>query len=147
MKFELYGKVSILLTLFTLLASAQVYAGERKWIFYSSNIHGKGYYSPETIQCLSDGILQVWTKNYSNKKHRNVSIKSLGVKYSKLSYALIKVSIDCKNDRSAILNVSTYATNGELIDSEAFDVPTWRTITPETTNEALKKAVCGACRQ
>ncbi len=125
------------------------YAAELNWIYYGSASDGSlaGYYSPDTINCLPGGKMEIWTKEVSNRKNILDLAKAFGPKFRKLNYTLTHKRIDCRDKRLANLGMRYYAKNGVLIGKADIKKPHWKEIEPGSMGDGLMNDVCRLCRE
>ncbi len=142
-------KANLLLIAAVLCLAGTGFAAESGWIYYGSASDGSlaGYYSPESIKCQSRGIVEIWTKEVSNKKNVEDMAKEFGPKFKKLSYALIHKRMDCAKKRLANLEMAYYSKKDELIGKAEIKKPRWKAIVPGSMGEGLLKGACGVCRK
>ncbi len=125
------------------------YAVELKWVYYGSATDGSlaGYYAPETIHCSSKGIVELWTKEVSNKKNVLDMTKEFGPKFKKLNYTLNHKRLDCSNKRLANLGMLYYSKKDVLIGRADIKKPRWKATVPGSMGEGLLNSVCGFCQK
>ncbi len=125
------------------------FADELKWVYYGSASDGSliGYYSPESTKCLSGGIMEVWTKEVSNKKNAMEMTKTFGPKFKKFKYSLNHKRLDCAKKRIANLEVLYYSQKDVLIGKAVIKKPHWKEIAAGSMGGGLLNSVCGLCRK
>lgn len=125
------------------------YAAELKWVSYGSASDGSlvGYYAPGTIDCSSKGMLELWTKDVSNKKNVLDMTKIIGPKFKQLNYTLNHKRVDCVNKRMANLGMLYYSKKDVLIGRSDIKKPNMRETVSGSMGEALLNSVCGFCQK
>jgi hypothetical protein len=125
------------------------HAAELKWVYYGSALDGSlvGYYSPETINCLPGGIMELWTKEVSKKKNVADMAKAFGPKFRKLNYSMNHKRLDCGKKRLANLEMRYYDNEGDLIGKADIKKPHWKKIAPGSMGEGLLNDLCRFCRK
>lgn len=100
------------------------------------------FYAPSTIECCSNNVAKVWTKNiykdaYSNsKKTRNKH---------KIAYTITKFSLECTNKKYGVEAFANYNRNGMPEGTETMSYIDYRYVIPGSTGNDLLDVVCNSC--
>jgi len=152
---ERMRKILIILSLFLVFCKYAISEKENdRWIWYSKTNEGEYYYDIESINWISDDVVEVWDKiiysENSELKKKLISILiEMGVKPKKatrFSESKILHQIDIKNKKIIVLSSVSYDKNGNVLNilnsSDYYDVSTWGPIVPDSADETLWKIMC-----
>jgi hypothetical protein len=120
------------------------------WVKYKTDNDGNVYsYKKGNIKHLTKDIVQVLVKTvFSNegKKYELEFLRENGLsnaeKYNSLSYEISLEKIDCKNDRSQFLSLTSYDTNDKTLFPFSYKEPKWEDIIRGSMLDILRKKVC-----
>jgi Surface-adhesin protein E len=116
--------------------------GGTDWKAFSSVDTGMLFYNTESVVRLSSNSVRVVVKLIHNKKGVNDWVEKYGKKFENLDYSLLLNEFDCPERKMRCLSMHLYSKDGNIIDSENYDNPSWHFVNPESGVERLYKAVC-----
>lgn len=118
-----------------------VTSGAYDWRPYGKTYNGKFYYDAETIRQISKNVMKVWVKTEYSPEGVEFVIKTMGQKYSELSYLVSSYKIDCAEQKFMITESAFFAHDGSIIYSwKAQDE--WSEVLSNSITALLLKAVC-----
>jgi uncharacterized protein YxeA len=111
---------------------------------------GKVYsYNKVNIKHGANDIVQVWVKTvYSNEGRERdlVYMRKQGLatakEWDKLSDRLSLVELDCKKERTRVISITYYDSDGGILYSKSSDKQDWKSIVSNSSFDILRKKVC-----
>jgi Surface-adhesin protein E len=100
------------------------------------------YYDADGITWPSKDIVRGSVKIVYSEKSVNREIERPGSSYKDLSYSIILWEMHCIEKKAALLQITTYSKNENVIKSIKYDAKKWASIVPETMGEDLYKELC-----
>jgi hypothetical protein len=120
------------------------------WVKYKTDNDDNVYfYKKETIKHLTKDIVQVSIKTVFSDEGKKYELKFLGEnglpdakKYNSLSYEISLEKIDCKNNRSQFLSLTSYDADDKILFPYSYKEQKWEDINPDSLLDILQKKVC-----
>lgn len=143
------GNASFFLTLLAVFLLAAPAAAQ--WVEYLKDADGNvlSYHRKLMIDKKNEKhIVQVLGKENISDQGREKYLQSLKEKglpsagYEKMSRKMFSCEIDCREKRIRKASLIAYDTNGKVIFSGKKHFAKWEQIHPDSTGDALRKAVC-----
>jgi len=142
------GSVICLSFIALLLLVSNVYSFG--WVKYKTdNDENVYFYKKGTIKHLTKDVVQVSVKTvFSNegKKYELEFLRENGLpdveKYNSLSYEISLEKIDCKNERSQFLSLTSYDKDDKTLFPYSYKEKKWEDIIRGSMLDILRKNVC-----
>jgi len=111
---------------------------------------GNSYsYNEASIKHRTNDIVQVWVKTVYSDEGRERHIQymrkhglSTAKGWDKLSDRLSLVEVDCKKERTRVLSLTYYDTDGGVLLSQSSNEQDWRSIVNDSSFDILRKKIC-----
>jgi len=107
------------------------------------------FYKKGSIKHLTKDIVQVSVKTVfsdEGKKYELEFLRENGLpnveKYNSLSYEISLEKIDCKNNRSQFLSLTSYDADNKILFPYSYKEQKWEDINPGSLLDILLKEVC-----
>lgn len=121
-------KIFILITMLFLLSSAQA----NDWL----QILDKKYINIPTITTSKKQYVSFWIKAYRKEGEK---LDLIGENFD---YSLDKFTVDCKNKKDSLDNITIYDNRGKIIFSDELKQHDWHDIAPDTYADAYYRLFC-----
>jgi hypothetical protein len=139
---------SLLIVLISISIVISSVAEGADWKYYGRAEWGDYYYDRQSIKKISQGILEVWTKEVvTSKKQKDLMIKSrqrydLSPRgFRDYAVELSLKEFNCSTKEMRFLAIVDYNAVNKIIDSVDF-TGKWRQVIPDSIGEDLYKIVC-----
>jgi len=119
-----------------------------EWISYCRTANGFYYYDIESINWISDDIVEVWTREICSEEGKKEYISFLieteisPEKARGFSEIRHLWKIDTKNRKRAVFSTIFYDKHGTVLYRHDFSKVDWLSVCPDSVEELLWKEMC-----
>jgi hypothetical protein len=110
------------------------------WKYYGTNEDGSYFYDTESMNRLSNNLIEIWVQSAYTEKSISHWVREGGKGFQDLDFSVILFELNCVERSARYLRIVFYSKNGKVF--YPIDNDEWHLIAPDSMIGSLHEEVC-----